>query len=248
MIEKNRLNKFKPLSDNQELINKWLDLTIENGVLVDTIQINENENYNIFELKENFFGLRVITNNKEEKIASYPIFDEATPTEVVLKGIGELENTVESIRVVQKDPAVINSFALDHLVYKQHLPDILGTKIQISFMGWLLSLERQFNPPQVKQPNGKLVTTKGSSIFYNIKDKPLYEYIYQFNVESINSIIWNNYIEIIQIKTTFFKTNESKVNINLYVTERSLQNEYYPKKGEDIMGIMLLNSSISNLQ
>ena len=123
-----------------------------------------------------------------------------------------------------------------------HLPKILDQRLLIAFVGWVQSLEKQNDPPQIKQQNGSLVTTKGSSIFYNVEGKKPHEFIYQFNVEDLKSIVWNEFIEIIQIKTTLFRTEKEKIDLFLYTTERVLQNSYYPRKNEDIMGITELIS------
>ena len=87
-----------------------------------------------------------------------------------------------------------------------------------------------------------MVTTKGSSIFYNVEEKKPYEFVYQFKVEEHSSIVWNDFLEIIQIKTTLFKTEKEKIELNLYATERILQNGYFPKDNDDIMGVMELYS------
>ena len=235
-------SKLAPLSDNNDTYYEWLDATINSGDLINEIELNS-KIFSIYEQKQNFFGFQAVTNDKKDDIISFnPVFDFPRPTDAVIKGIAAQENGVDAIMTTKKDTSIFSSFLLNYSNIKPHLPRILDKTLLISFAGWVQSLEKQDNPPKIKQKDGALVTTKGSSIFYNVEGKKTYEFVYQFNVEEVSSMIWNDFIEIIQIKTTLFRTEKEKIEIFLYTTERVLQNGYYPKKNDDIMGIMELQS------
>lgn len=234
-------SKFVPLSDNNDSYYEWLDSTISSGDLVSEIEINNNI-YNIYELKDNFFGFQAVVNSQKDVISFNPTFEFPRPTDAIIKGVAAQENGADAIITAKKENAVFSSFLLNYSNIKPHLPRILDKRLLVAFAGWTQSLEKQENPPQIKQQDGSLVTTKGSSVFYNVEGKKNYEFIYQFNIEDVSSIIWNDFIEIIQIKTTFFRTEKEKISLYLYTTERALQNGYYPKKNDDIMGVMELYS------
>ena len=233
--------KLIPLSDNSDSYYQWLDSTINSGDLVNEIEVNERL-FSIYELKEEFFGFQAIVDEKKDVFSFKPIFDFPNPTDAILKGVAVQENNVDAVITTKKDSAIFSSFLLNYSNIKPQLPKILDKTILVSFAGWVQSLERQENPPQIKQKDGSLVTTKGSSIFYNVEGKKTSEFVYQFSIEDVTTMIWNEFIEIIQIKTTLFRTEKEKIELFLYSTERSLQNNYYPKKNEDIMGIMELQS------
>ena len=234
-------NKFIPLSDNSDLYYEWIDRTINSGDLVNEIEINS-KNCNVYEYKEGFFGFQVVENTEKDVIAFNPMFEFPRPTDAVIKGVAVEENGVEAILTTKKDNALFSSFLLNYPNIKPHLPKILDKRLLVAFSGWVQSMEKQENPPQIKQADGSLVTTKGSSVFYNVEGKRISEFVYQFNIEDVSSIIWNEFIEVLQIKTTLFKTEKEKISLYLYTTERALQNGYYPKKNDDIMGIMQLYS------
>lgn len=235
--------RFATLTENTAEINKFLDFTLENGENF-PVELNENTYINVYDYKDDFFGLRLITDHKKDPISFYPLFDTSTSTDGVLKGVSEFENNVESIRTFNLHKSFINTFALDHVFHKQLFPQLLGKPVKLSLAGLVHSQDRQLDPPKIKQKDGSLITTKGSSIFYNIEGKPLFDYIYQFKVEKVSSIYWNDFIEIIQIKTTLFRYDNIIIDFFLYVSERVLQNNYYPKKGDDVMGIMQLSSNL----
>lgn len=232
---------FHPLTDNNDVLYEWLDITINNGDLVDEIESGD-KTYNVYEQKNDFFGLRAITDAQKEAIAFSPIFDFPKPTDAQIKGVSVLENTVDALLTMKKDTAVFSSLITNYNNIRPHLPKLLNQKVLVSFSGWIKSLEKQLAPPQIKQKDGSMVTTKGSSIFYNVEEKKPYEFVYQFKVEEHSSMLWNDFIEIIQIKTTLFKTEKEKIDLNLYATERILQNGYFPKDNDDIMGVMELYS------
>lgn len=234
-------SRFKPLTDNNDSIYEWLDLTINSGDIVNEFQIDKN-NISIYEVKDEFFGFQAITNDKKDVLAFYPIFDFPKPTVATIKGISVLENNLEAILTSKVDSATFSSLLYNYSNIAPHLPKLLDQKVLISYAGWIQSLEKQTSPPQIKQQNGSLVTTKGSSIFYNVEGKNPFEFVYQFNVQEHESVIWNDFIEIVQIKTTLFRTDKEKIELNLYGTERIFQSSYFPRKNDDIMGIMDLCS------
>lgn len=241
MSQKLDFSKLIPLSDNNDAYYEWLDSTINSGDLVNEIEVN-GVIYSVYELKEDFFGFQAIVNEKKDVFSFQPIFEFPRPTIAVIKGTSVFENGFDAILTTKVDTAIFNSYLLNYSNIKPHLPRILDKKLLISFAGWTKSLERQDNPPQIKQKDGSLVTTKGSSVFYNVEGKRTYEFVYQFHVEDTSSIIWNDFIEVTQIKTTLFRTEKEKIDLFLYTTERVLQNSYYPKKNDDIMGVMELHS------
>ncbi len=241
MSSKLNFSKFIPLSNNNDSYYEWLDATINSGDLVGEIEIN-NKIFNIYELKENFFGFQAVVNSQKDVISFNPTFEFPRPTDAIIKGVAVQENGADALITTKKENAVFSSFLLNYSNIKPHLPRILDKTLLVSFAGWIRSQEKQENPPQIKQQNGSMVTTKGSSIFYNIEGKKNYEFIYQFNIEDISSMIWNDFIEIIQIKTTLFRTEKEKISLYLYTTERALQKGYYPKKNDDIVGVMDLYS------
>jgi hypothetical protein len=236
------MSRFKPLTENRDLINELLDQTMNSSAHI--LELPEGKTIYLYDFNDNFFGLRLLTNDKKDPLSFYPIFDNGAPIEGVIKSVAVTENEYEAIRSIKVLSAYLNTFAQDHVFHKESFPQILNTTLSISFGGFALSQERQLNPPTIKQANGTLVTTKGSSIFYHAKGQPLTNYIYQLNVEEVNSIIWNDLIEIIQIKTILFRFKNVSVDFRLYVTERVLQNDYFPKKGDDVMGIMELQSKL----
>ena len=241
MSQNVNFSQFHPLTDNHDVLYEWMDLVINNGDLTDEVEV-ASKNLSIYEYKESFFGLRAIINDKKDVIAFDPIFDLPKPAIAQIKGVSVWEDNINATLTTKIDSAVFNSFLFNYANIKPHLPKLLNQKVLVSFSGWIKSLEKQINPPQIKQPNGSLVTTKGSSIFYNVEGKKPYEYIYQFNVEEHSSILFNDFIEILQIKSTLFKTEKEKIELFLYCTERTLQNAYYPRDNDDIMGVMQLCS------
>lgn len=234
-------NKLIPLSDNNDHYYDWIDTTINSGDLISEIEIN-NKMFNVYEFKQDFFGFQAVVNTQKDVIAFNPTFEFPKPTDAIIKGVSVEENGAEAILTTKKENALFSSFLLNYPNIKPHLPKILDKRLLIAFSGWVQSLDKQDNPPQIKQKDGSLVTTKGSSVFYNVEGKRIFEFVYQFNIEEVSSVIWNDFIEVIQIKTTLFKTEKEKINLYLYVTERALQNSYYPKKNDDIMGVMQLHS------
>jgi hypothetical protein len=238
-------SRFNPLTEQNDVLFEWIDLTIDSGDLVTELKSGD-KTYSYYELKQEFFGFQVVTDEDDDVVSFNPIFEFPKSTEVNIKGISVLENNIEAILTSKKDSALFSSFLTNYPAIQSKLPNKLDQNESIAFSGWLHSLERQLNPPQIKQSNGKLVTTKGSSIFYNVEGKHPYEFVYQFFIEDFTSMIWNDFIEIIQIKSTLFRTDKEKIELYLYGTERILQNNYFPKQGEDIMGIFSLNSKITS--
>ena len=233
-------NRFQTITSNREIVDEMLDQAMS----VPVQKIKEPDFAHVYDFDQDFFGIRLITNQANDPLSFYPIFYTGQPCIGTFKAVGEFESEYDAIRSISMQEAYLNTIALDHVFYRENLPEMLSTDVSNSLGGLAISLEKQENPPSIQQPDGTLVTTKGSSIFYNMKGQPQYHYVYQLHIDGVKSIYWNNLIEIYQISTTLFRTKNLQVDFRLYATKRVLQGNYSPKKGDDVMGIMQLCSNL----
>ena len=234
-------NQLISLNDTSSVWQEYYELTESQGTKIQATF--NNESVDIIDWYNKDFGFRIVANQFNSVF--FPIMTTAIPVSGILRGISEYENTYEAFRSIELPHNVyLITYAMDHIL--QHSTKLLNKQISISFAGWVYSLAHQQKPPIYKQ-NGKIVTTRGSSIFYHPpeKENDLQDYIYQFYVEEVNSWLWNNSLIIYKIKTTFFRLPGITVPIVLYATERVLQENYIPKVGDDIMGILWLVSQIT---
>lgn len=232
---------LNPLSDNSALWQEWADLTVDSGELSGT-EVMGGQEYRIYDLDLGKVGFRAITTEKKDLVSFMPLLETLGKIRGNLESFTALEPSVEAIRLIDVQGAKLHSLAIDHVFH--HSEKQLGSFVPVSFTGWAYSCERQDNPPSVRRPDGKLVTTRGSSIFYNMEGREKHDYVYQLHAEGVESFVWHDFLPIIQVKTTLFRLDNLAVPFYLYITERSLHQADYPRKGEDLMGVMLLFSKL----
>lgn len=229
-----------PVSDNPELWQEYYGLATSEGTKIKFKK--GNTEVTIINWLDQGLGFRIITSKGKTSFFPFNIHDAGI--KATLRGISEFENSFEALMSFELPHNVhLVSFAPDHIANSSSSQ--LGTQIHIAFTGWAYSLSHQMDPPTITQ-GGKKIITRGSSIFYHPLDKKniLDDYLYQFYVEEVDSWIWNDFLIVYKITTTLFRLPEIKIPMVLYATERTLQNNYIPEVGDDIMGLLWFSSHI----
>jgi len=115
----------------------------------------------------------------------------------------------------------------------------------LQFSGWGLFVSQQRNPLELGSPDGKKITTAGSSILLpGFRTEPD-EYLFQFRVERTRDIIFMDTITITAIETKLMNIHSGSIPLTLYVSESALLEEYYPRPGDDITGALILCCNVS---
>ena len=70
------------------------------------------------------------------------------------------------------------------------------------------------------------------------------EYVYQFQVKAVEEFLAFDYINILKITTKLAVMPDREIPLTLYATERVITKDYFPEKGQDIMGMFILSSSL----
>ncbi|MHA2366367.1 MAG: hypothetical protein ACXAC7_20590 [Candidatus Hodarchaeales archaeon] len=238
-IEFTHKNQLLPFNDNPDVWLEFLEKTRSKGSLIHS---NYNgDDFKVIDWLDRYLGFRIIVNSN--LLTFFPCMQKASSVKGILRGIGEYENKIEALRLLELPHKVqLSTFASDHVLRKTQ-PKI-GQEISISFAGLAYSLSHQPHPPVIKRPDGKKITTKGSSIFYQAPEKETNDYIYQFYVEEVEEWLWDDFLNVFKIQTTLFRLPGITVPIYIYATERVLQDNYTPKKGDDILGVLWLDSKI----
>ncbi|MHA1983849.1 MAG: hypothetical protein ACW967_05810 [Candidatus Hodarchaeales archaeon] len=252
MITKNRW--LKQFTDKEEILNTW-----KNQALL---------RENLLENKENFFHNQDVKNS-DFFIPDYQLhsIDEDI---ITINFIFEDNNYVnaflnlksENTFIFQTEGVAINeegftatvelsgpqklklfAFAKDYFSNRQ-IYENFDVDNNFSFSGWALSLNQQLNPPEIKRPDGKKVTTAGSTILLPQQSSQIDEYVYQFQVQEVTEFLYLDFINIYKIKTRLALMPEGVIPLELYATERVIPSNYYPEKNHDIMGVFILSCAI----
>ena len=162
-------------------------------------------------------------------------------TPVLIRGVSEYEEKLTALLFLEgPGKMTLNAFATDYYTNAKNYTKNIGEKVFLQFTGWALSLSQQLDPPKYKHPDGKEITTAGSTILLPQHTKEIDEYVYQFHVKDTKEYFFNNHIMVVRINTRLALLPEGEIPVDLYATESVMQNEYYPEKGHDIMGIFIL--------
>lgn len=245
---------INPFTNNEQLHEEWIKSIIlgSNEITnqMEDHELNPDEmdqepnNYGAFKLGEDPLQLVALTKDQEP----FCIFTAMTGqgrTPVILRGVSEYEEKLTALIFLEgPSKMTLNAFATDYYKNSEKYMKNLGEKVFVQFTGWALSVSHQTNPPNIKRPDGKEITTAGSTILLPQQTKSIDEYVYQFYIKDFKEYFFHNYSMVIRINTRLAILPEGEIPLDLYATERIMQDEYYPEKGHDIMGIFILCCNI----
>ncbi|MFW9928125.1 MAG: hypothetical protein ACFFD1_01885 [Candidatus Thorarchaeota archaeon] len=238
------------LSNDQQLIDSWKKkASIQEDLLKNKETTHTKQyfsdykipkpSYSIFSLGHNQFNLNyVFSGDKFER--SFIGYEGDKFTELVIEGISLHEDGLTAtVELSGPNKLKLFSFASDYFLSSERY-EKFQIKTKVKLYGWALSLSHQDSPPKIKQKNGKLITTAGSSILLPKHSKNIDEYVYQFNVHNVEEISFENSISIYSFSTWLASFSEMNIPLQLFASERVVQGAYSPKNGDDVFGMMIL--------
>ncbi|OLS25970.1 MAG: hypothetical protein HeimC3_12440 [Candidatus Heimdallarchaeota archaeon LC_3] len=248
MITKNRW--LKTFSDSEEKLNEWMNKALknENSLLMEE-NIYQNQyvkkidykipDYQIFQIEEKYVVITFVFEENSFKNSFLSLkTDQNYPLQP--KGVAiEEEGLTATVEFSGPQNLKLFSFANDFFNNKDIYQNF-NKQNRFYLTGWALSLEQQLDPPEVNRPDGIKVTTAGSTILLPHQTPQPDEYVYQLQVQDIEEFLFQDFINVIKIRTRLAVMPEGDIPLDLYVTERSLQSNYYPEKHQDIMGVFIL--------
>jgi hypothetical protein len=252
MITKNRW--LKQFSESEEILNKWKNKAQKSENLLEGI---ENFFYNQkVDDKNNFLPHYQLHKLEQEQITINYIFENKKYVNAFLslksdskyifqsKGLAiDEEGFTATVELSGPQKLKLFTFANDYLSEKESYENF-DEENNFYLSGWALSLDQQLNPPEIKRPDGKKITTAGSTILLPQQSDQLDEYAYQFLVKEVTEFTFLDFINVYKINTRLALMPDGEIPLELYTTERVINADYSPEPGHDIFGIFILSCSI----